>query len=93
LSTLGIIQSEDVLDEMSSVRSTYKRAFRELVVTALRDIKTQGRLETRRLTSPDYTTDEDTDGQEEADAVDRMASNVSEKRRYDFGCLMGTKIA
>ena len=38
LTELGIIQSEDVLDEMASVRSTYKKAFRELVVEAVKRI-------------------------------------------------------
>ena len=58
----GHIQSSDILDEMASVRSTYKRAFKELVVTALKEIKTERRLSERNsllIKSPVTTDDEE----------------------------------
>ncbi|KAJ3089209.1 Eukaryotic translation initiation factor 2-alpha kinase [Quaeritorhiza haematococci] len=39
LSNMGIIHSEDFIDELASVRSTYKRAFKELVVQAMMAIR------------------------------------------------------
>jgi hypothetical protein len=39
LAKMGIIESTDFLDEFSSVRSSYKRAFKELVLKALQTVK------------------------------------------------------
>ncbi|RKO84041.1 kinase-like domain-containing protein [Blyttiomyces helicus] len=39
LSQMGIIESDDWIDELSSVRGSYKRAFRDLVVQAMVAIK------------------------------------------------------
>jgi len=39
LGNMGILDSEDFLDELSAVRASYKRAFRELVVQALLTLK------------------------------------------------------
>ncbi|TPX71011.1 hypothetical protein CcCBS67573_g06333 [Chytriomyces confervae] len=38
LSAMGIIESDDVLDEISAVRGAYKRAFKELVMQAMQAI-------------------------------------------------------
>jgi translation initiation factor 2-alpha kinase 1 len=39
LSDMGIIDSEDFVDELSSIRGTYKLAFKQLVIEALRSFK------------------------------------------------------
>ncbi|KAJ3413257.1 Eukaryotic translation initiation factor 2-alpha kinase [Chytridiales sp. JEL 0842] len=39
LSAMGIIDSDDFLDEVSAVRGSYKRAFRDLVVQAMQAIR------------------------------------------------------
>ncbi|KAJ3139130.1 Eukaryotic translation initiation factor 2-alpha kinase [Physocladia obscura] len=39
LSAMGIIDSEDFLDEISAVRGAYKRAFKELVMQAMQAIR------------------------------------------------------
>ncbi len=57
LSFLGIIKFDDVLEEMSSVRSSYSRAFKELVVTALKDIHIERIESARKLTSPEFIRD------------------------------------
>ncbi|KAJ3051400.1 Eukaryotic translation initiation factor 2-alpha kinase, partial [Rhizophlyctis rosea] len=55
LSAMGIIESEDFLDELSGVRASYKRAFRELVVQAMAAIKDQDKG-FKRLTAGDSET-------------------------------------
>ncbi|KAI9350935.1 kinase-like domain-containing protein [Obelidium mucronatum] len=42
LSAMGIIDSEDFLDEISAVRGAYKRAFKELVMQAMQAIRDEG---------------------------------------------------
>ncbi|KAI8609407.1 hypothetical protein BC830DRAFT_1150666 [Chytriomyces sp. MP71] len=50
LSAMGIIDSEDFLDEVTAVRGAYKRAFKELVIQAMQAIREEGGL--RSLTGP-----------------------------------------
>ncbi|KAF9904344.1 Eukaryotic translation initiation factor 2-alpha kinase [Lobosporangium transversale] len=55
LSNMGIID-EEYLEEMSAVRSSYQRAFRSLVLSALTSIKhEQTVLESRRIMAPPST--------------------------------------
>ncbi|KAJ3295594.1 Eukaryotic translation initiation factor 2-alpha kinase [Borealophlyctis nickersoniae] len=51
LSSMGIIESEDFIDELSSVRSSYKRAFRDLVMQAMMAINEEESTQ-RRLPAP-----------------------------------------
>ena len=67
------------MDEMSSVRSTYKRAFRELVVTALKEIKKPRRLG-QRLAS--QTSTEEDEVSEESETLKRMASLMVKNSRH-----------
>ncbi|KAF9585057.1 Eukaryotic translation initiation factor 2-alpha kinase [Lunasporangiospora selenospora] len=55
LSNMGIID-EEYLEEMSAVRSSYQRAFRSLVISALTSIKQeQATMESRRIMAPPST--------------------------------------
>ncbi|KAF9968361.1 hypothetical protein BGZ70_004760, partial [Mortierella alpina] len=55
LSNMGIID-EEYLEEMSAVRSSYQRAFRSLVVSALTSIKQEQMImESRRIMAPPST--------------------------------------
>ncbi|KAG0250918.1 hypothetical protein DFQ27_009132 [Actinomortierella ambigua] len=55
LSNMGIID-EEYLEEMSAVRSSYQRAFRQLVLSALTSIKQEQLiLESRRIMAPPST--------------------------------------
>ncbi|KAJ3315863.1 Eukaryotic translation initiation factor 2-alpha kinase [Boothiomyces sp. JEL0838] len=54
LCRMGIIDSTDFLEEFSSVRSSYKRAFKELVVKAMDTVK---RMDNRRLIGDSNTAD------------------------------------
>ena len=79
-SSITILKSSDILDEMASVRSTYKRAFKELVVTALKEIKSERKLSERNpllIKSPVTTDDE-----EEIETVHRMTSLMVKKGKY-----------
>ncbi|KAJ3163141.1 Eukaryotic translation initiation factor 2-alpha kinase [Geranomyces michiganensis] len=46
---MGIIDADDFLDELSTVRGSYKRAFRDLVVRAMASIKDQDQQATLKL--------------------------------------------
>ncbi|KAF9426811.1 hypothetical protein BGZ94_005989 [Podila epigama] len=62
LSNMGIID-EEYLEEMSAVRSSYQRAFRSLVLSALTSIKQEQMiLESRRIMAPPSTPTENKDG-------------------------------
>ncbi|KAG0017011.1 Eukaryotic translation initiation factor 2-alpha kinase [Entomortierella chlamydospora] len=61
LSNMGIID-EEYLEEMSAVRSSYQRAFRSLVLSALTSIKQEQMiLESRRIMAPPSTPTGNTD--------------------------------
>ncbi|KAI8351582.1 hypothetical protein B0O80DRAFT_108542 [Mortierella sp. GBAus27b] len=62
LSNMGIID-EEYLEEMSAVRSSYQRAFRSLVLSALTSIKQEQMvLESRRIMAPPSSPTDDGDG-------------------------------
>lgn len=57
LSQMGIINSEDFLDELSMVRSSYKKAFKELVVGALMEINLEKRRSVEYFSPDDRSSD------------------------------------
>ncbi|KAJ3017907.1 UNVERIFIED_CONTAM: Eukaryotic translation initiation factor 2-alpha kinase [Siphonaria sp. JEL0065] len=67
LSAMGIIDSEDFLDEISAVRGAYKRVFKELVMQAMQAIRDENM--TRALPS----TVDDQDGNDSSDIAGATA--------------------
>ncbi|KAJ3033827.1 Eukaryotic translation initiation factor 2-alpha kinase [Rhizophlyctis rosea] len=58
LSAMGIIESDDFIDELSGVRASYKRAFRDLVMQAMAAIKEQEGGGQKLLMAPDVVADD-----------------------------------
>jgi len=52
LSKMGIIEEEDFMEELSSVRSTYKKAFKQLMIQALVAIREENIFSSRSLLMP-----------------------------------------
>ncbi|KAG0261886.1 hypothetical protein BG011_000583 [Mortierella polycephala] len=79
LSNMGIID-EEYLEEMSAVRSSYQRAFRSLVLSALSSIKhEQMILESRRIMAPPSTPTEGREHRRGADMTSRDSNqSISE---------------
>ncbi|KAG0052342.1 hypothetical protein BGZ83_002735 [Gryganskiella cystojenkinii] len=71
LSNMGIID-EEYLEEMSAVRSSYQRAFKSLVLSALTSIKQEQMImDSRRIMAPPSTPTDNADGEEH----DRTGNN------------------
>ncbi|KAG0349101.1 Eukaryotic translation initiation factor 2-alpha kinase [Podila humilis] len=77
LSNMGIID-EEYLEEMSAVRSSYQRAFRSLVLSALTSIKQEQMiLESRRIMAPPSTPTEHNDGHKHSRGTDMSSQSIS----------------
>ncbi|KAF8984683.1 Eukaryotic translation initiation factor 2-alpha kinase [Entomortierella lignicola] len=84
LSNMGIID-EEYLEEMSAVRSSYQRAFRSLVLSALTSIKQEQMiLESRRIMAPPSTPTGNMDDRRRAHAHDMNSGNSSQSISDSF---------
>ncbi|KAF9396724.1 Eukaryotic translation initiation factor 2-alpha kinase [Podila verticillata] len=78
LSNMGIID-EEYLEEMSAVRSSYQRAFRSLVLSALTSIKQEQMiLESRRIMAPPSTPTEHKDDRRGSRGTDMTSIHSSQ---------------
>ncbi|KAI1295849.1 Eukaryotic translation initiation factor 2-alpha kinase [Mortierella claussenii] len=84
LSNMGIID-EEYLEEMSAVRSSYQRAFRSLVLSALTSIKQEQMiLESRRIMAPPSTPIGNPDGRRGSRASDLSSSDSTQSFSDSF---------
>ncbi|KAI9344843.1 hypothetical protein DFJ73DRAFT_960902, partial [Zopfochytrium polystomum] len=85
LSAMGIIDSDDFIDEISAVRGSYKRAFRDLVVQAMEAIRQEQSSTVRQLTAADSSVsgdDGEHDGQRHLTIVRRFNANLIGAQSY-----------